>query len=198
MLKNFKVLLIVTFILGAFNSFAQRGCAPAGSGLNVSSTPANNVPVGLCYINTVGECLYNTSTPTTSGAWNTGCPEPLKSRCCKPNGSGADTGAGANQCPPPSIFVSSPFTQLTTNPAYANLYDKCKQEAGQSPNPSTYRCCVNLPAPKDPCKERGLQQVNAASFNLSGGVLCCNSANARTDLANGSKVCCEFVKNGPN
>lgn len=277
MLKNFKAFLVLTLILGVANVYAQagaRGCASPTAGYNVSSSSANNVPVGLCYLNTGGECLYNTAPASNSGAWNAACPAAIAGAdCCKwrGTGSGGQSGSGpvaqsgecckakpnanpaydcsmpilnfgnpphpqghpqgqtaaynrcvsvnagascqwntantskccadgipgcgtSNSCPPPAVSISYPFQQLATNPAYADLYRKCKEAAGQSGNPSTYKCCVTIP--KDPCKERGLQTVNASAFNLQGGVLCCNSANPKEEMVNGRKVCCEFVKNG--
>jgi len=267
-LKSLKLALIAGFILAFSNAFAAVtiSCANPTAGYNVSSSSANNVPVGQCYRNTVGECLYNTANPATAngGAWNTGCPAnvagadccrwtrpaPGKSgECCKakpnanpaydcsmpllnfgnpphpqghPQGQAAaynrcvQVNAGsscqwnsankekccadgipgcgqANACPPPAVSVSYPFQQLATNPAYAALYARCKQAAGQSGNPQAYKCCVTLP-PADPCKERGLQTVNGAAFNIQNGVLCCNSDKPREAMMSGKKVCCEVIK----
>ncbi len=64
---------------------SQISCAkpPPATSYNVSSTKANNVPVGLCYRNTAGECLYNTANPATAtGAWNTGCPPAIAGTDC--------------------------------------------------------------------------------------------------------------------
>jgi hypothetical protein len=115
-----------------------------------------------------------------------------KEKCCSPGipGCGPD-----NSCPPPAVSIAAPFQQLANNPAYAELYSKCKQEAAQSGNAQSYRCCVTIP--KDPCKERGLESVNPAAFNIQGGVLCCNSSKPREDMMSGKKVCCEVVKTGP-
>lgn len=62
------------------------GCADPTVGYNVSSTSSNNVPVGQCYLNTVGECLYNTQNPATANgqAWNAGCPANVAGPdCCR-------------------------------------------------------------------------------------------------------------------
>ena len=253
---NFQVFIITFLMTGLFNAYAGVTCANPFAGYNVSSTSANNVPVGQCYLNTVGECLYNTANPAiTTGAWNTGCPSsvagsdccrwkgsstvvvPQSGECCKakPNANPAYDcskpelntsnpisyaynrcvgvnagvscqwntsspkccaegvpGCNVNSCPPPAVSVSYPFQQLATNPDYAELYKRCKEEAGRSGNPEKYKCCVT--PPKDPCKERGLQTVNAAAMNMQGGVLCCNSAEPKEEMMSGKKVCCEFVK----
>ena len=107
---------------------------------NVGSTSSNNVPVGQCYLNTVGECLYNLANPASgSSGWNTGCPSSVAgSDCCRWKQPVA--------CNPPSVSVPYPFTILATNPVAADLYAKCKAAAGASVNPQAYKCCVTPPA----------------------------------------------------
>lgn len=262
-----KYLIAFMLMLISLNeSIAGVICANPDAGYNVSSTSSNNVPINQCYLNSVGECLYNTANPAMAngGPWNTGCPASVagadcckwkrpitgqSGECCKakPNANpaydcsqpllnfgnpphpqghpqgqlgaynrcvqvnngascGWNTGnrqkccaegipgcGSVNSCPPPAVSISYPFQQIASNPAYAELYKRCKQEAGQSENPQSYRCCVTIP--KDPCKERGLENVNPAALSIQGGVLCCNSAKPREDMMSGKKVCCEVIKN---
>jgi len=245
-------LLTANFAVAAITvTCANPNQSPA---YNVGSTSANNVPVGQCYLNTVGECLYNLSNPaTSSGGWNTGCPSSVagadccrwkkpvaqSGTCCKakPNANPSydcsmsllnlgnpqgvsfarqrciqvNSGASCEwsttskeccvpglpgcevACNPPSVSVAYPFTQLATNPAYADLYAKCKAASGASGNPQAYKCCVDIP--KDPCEAKGLFNVNGAALNIQGeGVLCCSSKNPKEEMLAGKKVCCEVVK----
>jgi hypothetical protein len=306
-LASMVFLLTANFAVAAVTvTCANPNQSPA---YNVGSTSANNVPIGQCYLNTVGECLYNTANPATaSGGWNTGCPSSVAgSDCCrwkkpvaqsgdcckaKPNanptydcsmpllnfghpqgvsfarercvqvnagascewstsnikccvpglpGCGspevacnppsvsiaypftqlatnpaaaelyarckAAAGASGNPqaykccvtipsgpaCNPPSVSVAYPFTQLATNPAYADLYAKCKAAAGASGNPQAYKCCVDVP--KDPCEAKGLFNVKGEALNLQGqGILCCTSKNPKEEMLSGKKVCCEVIK----
>ena len=58
---------------------------------NIGSNSANNVPIGQCYKNTGGECLYNWRAPGTYNdglGWITGCPANVSGdNCCGWSGS---------------------------------------------------------------------------------------------------------------
>lgn len=168
-LKKLAVLAIGWIVfLGASEARASIGCADPNHSppYNVSSTSANNVPINQCYLNSVGECLYNTANPASGApSWNTGCPANVAgSNCCRWRGGGAVTSTPtpkptdpSRTCLPPNIGIPFPFNILATNPLFASEYAKCKQAAGSN---TAYICCVN---PEDACKRsRGFMVVGNA------------------------------------
>jgi hypothetical protein len=113
-------------------------------------------------------------------------------KCCLPGMEGCGPNPGT-LCSPPSESIPAPFTVLATNPAYAELYKKCKTLAGNSGDPQNYNCCVTLQ--KDPCAEKGLNSVSPSLMGITEkGSLCCTSKTPKQDILSGNKVCCEFIK----
>jgi hypothetical protein len=159
-LKNLRLAIIASFIFSIASSFGAVivTCANPNAGYNVSSTSANNVPVGQCYRNTVGECLYNTANPATAtGAWNTGCPANVAGTdCCRwkqpdPGKSGECCKAKPNANP--SYDCSMPILNFG-NPPHPQghpqgqnaAYNRCVQvNAGAScqwNNSNKEKCCA--------------------------------------------------------
>ena len=89
---------------------------------NVSSSSANNVPVNQCYLNTVGECLYNTAIPGSAPSWNTGCPANIAGNdCCRWKGAAsASPTPRPTETPRPSPFPSGACCKAkpNANPGY--------------------------------------------------------------------------------
>jgi hypothetical protein len=88
---------------------------------NVSSSGSNNVPVNQCYLNSVGECLYNTAIPGSAASWNTGCPSSIAgSDCCRWRKGEPTPSPRPTETPRPSPFPSGACCKAkpNANPGY--------------------------------------------------------------------------------